>query len=183
MARRGRISEWNDERGFGFITATDGAGRVFAHISAFSDRTRRPALADFVSYELGADARGRPRASNVTYIGASGARGSGRPWPVVRGVVAGVMLAGIGVLAYNRGIFIEVLFFYLVASTITFLMYAFDKSAAMKQAWRIAENTLHVLSMVGGWPGALAGQRLLRHKSRKTSFQVSRRPAWKASCW
>ncbi len=61
---------------------------------------------------------------------------------------------------------------YLVASAIAFIAYAFDKSAAKNDKWRTQENTLHLLALFGGWPGAFAGQRLLRHKSRKKSFQI-----------
>ncbi|MCZ8014240.1 MAG: DUF1294 domain-containing protein [Limnobacter sp.] len=53
----------------------------------------------------------------------------------------------------------------------TFAEYALDKSAAKKNRWRTSENTLHILSLVGGWPGALAAQRMLRHKNKKYSFQ------------
>jgi uncharacterized membrane protein YsdA (DUF1294 family) len=60
---------------------------------------------------------------------------------------------------------------YLTTSVLTFLAYAFDKSAAQNGRWRTPENTLHLFSLVGGWPGALVAQRLLRHKSRKQSFQ------------
>ncbi|MBL8421498.1 MAG: DUF1294 domain-containing protein, partial [Dechloromonas sp.] len=38
---------------------------------------------------------------------------------------------------------------------------------------RTAESTLHLLSLVGGWPGALVAQNRLRHKSRKASFLVA----------
>lgn len=64
-----------------------------------------------------------------------------------------------------------VLGLYLGASTASFLAYALDKSAAMNDRWRTRERTLHLFSLMGGWPGAMAAQRLLRHKSRKVSFQ------------
>ncbi|EPJ52750.1 MAG: cold-shock DNA-binding domain family protein [Osedax symbiont Rs2] len=62
--------------------------------------------------------------------------------------------------------------FYLFASVITFLAYARDKSAAKTGKWRIKEVTLQLFSLFGGWPGAIVAQKLLRHKSRKLSFQI-----------
>lgn len=56
-------------------------------------------------------------------------------------------------------------------SLITFLVYWKDKRAAVKGTWRTPEKTLHLLSLLGGWPGALIAQRMLRHKSRKFKFQ------------
>jgi uncharacterized membrane protein YsdA (DUF1294 family) len=64
-----------------------------------------------------------------------------------------------------------VLGLYLGASSVAFLAYALDKSAAVNDRWRTRERTLHLLALVGGWPGALAAQGLLRHKTRKVSFQ------------
>ncbi|MGH8175050.1 MAG: DUF1294 domain-containing protein [Steroidobacter sp.] len=61
---------------------------------------------------------------------------------------------------------------YLIVSFITVFAYAFDKSAAMNRRWRTEESTLHLLSLVGGWPGAWIAQQLFRHKTRKTSFMV-----------
>lgn len=61
---------------------------------------------------------------------------------------------------------------YFIASTITFILYALDKSAAKSNRWRIEENTLHLCGLIGGWPGALLAQRLFRHKTKKTSFQI-----------
>lgn len=61
---------------------------------------------------------------------------------------------------------------YLLASAITFLVYAKDKSAARRGRWRTAESTLHLLALAGGWPGALLAQHLLRHKSAKTDFRA-----------
>lgn len=62
---------------------------------------------------------------------------------------------------------------YLIGSPITYVIYATDKSAAKRGRWRTKESTLHLLSLVGGWPGALVAQYRLRHKSRKLSFRVA----------
>ena len=61
---------------------------------------------------------------------------------------------------------------YLGASTVTFFVYALDKSAAKNNRWRTPEKTLHLLGLIGGWPGALAAQKLLRHKTSKRTFQA-----------
>jgi len=60
---------------------------------------------------------------------------------------------------------------YFTLSLITFITYAFDKSAAKKRQWRISEKHLHLLSLFGGWLGAVIAQQQLRHKSSKRLFQ------------
>lgn len=63
-------------------------------------------------------------------------------------------------------------FAYLIMSLITFCAYALDKYKAKRGTWRTPEKTLHILEFCCGWPGALAAQLLLRHKSHKVSFRV-----------
>jgi uncharacterized membrane protein YsdA (DUF1294 family) len=84
-----------------------------------------------------------------------------------------LFLAAIAVTVLAGRLPFPVLLLYLGASGITFLVYAVDKAAARRDRWRTRESTLHLLSLVGGWPGALAAQRLLRHKSAKESFQAA----------
>ena len=40
------------------------------------------------------------------------------------------------------------------------LIYGIDKSSAKKDKWRVSEAKLHLLSLVGGWPGALLAQQM-----------------------
>ncbi len=59
-----------------------------------------------------------------------------------------------------------------VTSLMTFAAYGLDKRRARRQGRRIPERTLHLLALLGGWPGALAGQRVFRHKTQKLGFRV-----------
>lgn len=59
-----------------------------------------------------------------------------------------------------------------VLSAATCLAYFLDKRRAKANTWRIPELHLHLLELMGGWPGAWIAQRHLRHKSSKPSYQV-----------
>ena len=60
----------------------------------------------------------------------------------------------------------------LLASVLTFVIYDGDKMAARKGWRRVPESTLLVLGLVGGWPGAVVGQQLFRHKTQKQPFKT-----------
>ncbi|GHD62247.1 hypothetical protein GCM10007350_17910 [Jeongeupia chitinilytica] len=60
----------------------------------------------------------------------------------------------------------------LVASIVSFVCYGYDKSQARQGGRRVPEATLHVLALIGGWPGAWFGQRAFRHKTVKTRFRL-----------
>ncbi|MFP3517015.1 DUF1294 domain-containing protein [Pseudomonas sp. SIMBA_077] len=64
------------------------------------------------------------------------------------------------------------LLIYGVASVLAFALYAYDKQCAKSARWRIPEKALHCVELLGGWPGALVAQQVLRHKTRKVSYQV-----------
>ncbi|MDR0576149.1 MAG: cold shock and DUF1294 domain-containing protein [Candidatus Accumulibacter sp.] len=180
MRHQGKITTWRDDKGFGFITPDNGGKQVFLHASAFSDRRRRPEENDPVTYGIAVSGDGRSQAKAVTFVGErpiSSASPSRNIVALVRDAVALVFAACfllLVVTAASRGrIPATVAGLYLVASVIAFFAYGFDKSAAMRNQWRTRESTLHLFSLFGGWPGALAAQRLFRHKSAKLSFQVT----------
>ena len=61
---------------------------------------------------------------------------------------------------------------YLALSLLGFLVLAHDKRAARKHRRRVPERRLHLLELLGGFPGAFLAMGLLRHKSSKPSFLV-----------
>lgn len=61
----------------------------------------------------------------------------------------------------------------LIVSLGTFFIYVADKRSAQRGRWRVPEATLHIWAVLGGWPGAWIAQRMVRHKTRKLSFQIA----------
>jgi uncharacterized membrane protein YsdA (DUF1294 family) len=62
---------------------------------------------------------------------------------------------------------------YGVMSLFCFIVTYRDKRKSMIGQWRTPESTLHLLELLGGWPGGLIAQRVFRHKTRKASYQVT----------
>jgi uncharacterized membrane protein YsdA (DUF1294 family)/cold shock CspA family protein len=171
MRHKGRITNWNDARGFGFVVPSVGGSRAFVHISSLVSRNRRPVENNLVTFKLATDSKGRPQAVEVEFVG-------DRPKPVrddtsvwdalaLAAMFLGSLLTAVAVGVYSA----EVFAIYIVASPLAFVMYWYDKQAARSSRWRTAEGTLHAVGLLGGWPGALVAMQVFRHKSRKASFR------------
>ncbi len=171
MRYQGKIVRWNDERGFGFAVPNGGNQPVFVHARAFANRRRQPAFDAMISYELGSDARGRCCATNVRFADEKPSTRQLR-FSAAPILLALSFLASLAFLAGSGRIPISVAVAYLVASLLTFMAYALDKSAAQSGQWRTQERTLFLMGLVGGWPGAVFAQQIFRHKSNKRDFQA-----------
>ncbi|RYX80001.1 DUF1294 domain-containing protein [bacterium] len=177
MRLEGIIKSWNDERGFGFIEPTQGGQEVFVHIKAFQGLRERPKVNQRVSFQVEFGPQGKKRALNVELVRvrrtapAHSRKEGSAQWGTaslfVIPLFAVVLLLGYVLGHPPRWL----LWAYFAASATTFLAYAFDKSAAKRGAWRTSEQTLHLLALIGGWPGALIAQQTLRHKSSKSEFR------------
>jgi len=55
-------------------------------------------------------------------------------------------------------------------SLVTFVSYGWDKWRARRGGWRTSERTLHLLELLGGFPGGFAARWAWRHKRRKPGF-------------
>ena len=180
MRFEGRLVQWNDERGFGFIEPTQGGQEIFVHVKAFKTRAGRPQIDQVFSFEIELSTQGKKRAKNVEIMRAARShsiarRESPAQWGSATLFALPLFLVVfliVGVLWRPPLWFAGI---YGAVSAMAFLAYAADKSAARRQTWRTPESTLHLLALAGGWPGALLAQQFLRHKSAKAAF---RRAFW-----
>ncbi len=177
MRHAGRITGWNDGKGYGFVTPHDGGARAFLHIKAFQQAARRPLDDDLVSYATRADAKGRLNAIEVRFAGQRIAAPTTAtrkvPVRVPRvGIAVGFLLLAVA-LTLTGVLPALVTLVYLVISAVSYIAYVLDKEAAGKpRRQRTPEFTLHLLDGLGGWPGALIAQQQIRHKTVKASFQA-----------
>ncbi|WP_428774802.1 DUF1294 domain-containing protein [Vibrio sp.] len=161
---KGQIVQWNDAKGYGFISASGGELKAFVHISSFKHTATRPKLNDKVTFAVSRDNKGRYSATDVRFDGVNRL-----PVTVLFGLTFLVFVCLISVLFKGAWLLAAL---YLILSVFTYLMYAWDKQAAKSGSRRTSEKTLHMLSLIGGWPGALLAQNRLRHKSRKQPFKL-----------
>lgn len=177
MARKiGQLSQWDDAKGYGFISPQGGGIRVFVHIKGFALQAERPRLGQNLSYELAQDAQGKWRAINVKPLKSSSAS---RP-SVANSSPAAASARSLWLVPLFAAFYLvchlawdlkpAVWGLYMALSLASFIVYVGDKRAARRGDWRVSENTLHLLALAGGWPGALLAQQLLRHKSSKPEF-------------
>ncbi|MES2488725.1 MAG: cold shock and DUF1294 domain-containing protein [Pseudomonadota bacterium] len=172
MRYQGRITKWNDDKGFGFVKKHGDETPVFVHIKAFAKGSPRPVESDIITYELGKDENGRDRAVKVAFPKKSSSLDTIQSEPGWFALIFTLLF--LILLCYSvfaRYISPYILFIYAGASLLAFIVYAWDKSSALNNNWRTSESTLLFFGLICGWPGALMAQRLLRHKTKKKTFQ------------
>lgn len=187
--QQGHIEKWQDDKGFGFIETAAGES-VFFHVSAFRAQ-RRPKVGEQVVFTVGQDNQGRLQAKDVQELSfvqqkmaqknsqirqrnhkrsAQAEFETGQKKRSFLGVgFYGVLI----LLAVMNKLSWLVVAWYVILGVITYGMYAKDKAAAQNGDWRTPESTLHLLSTLGGWVGALVAQTYLRHKSQKPEFRIA----------
>jgi uncharacterized membrane protein YsdA (DUF1294 family)/cold shock CspA family protein len=159
-----KIVEWDRQKGYGYLQL--GKERVFLHHRDFAEHHKRPVVGDAVCFMLGQDDKGRTCATKALHVNDGGRI-------TVLNVVVTVGLLVLPAIALQRRAadFRWVGAYVLVLGAVTHWAYALDKRRAREKGWRLPEGRLHLLELLGGWPGAFLAQRRLRHKCSKLSFQ------------
>ena len=172
MQQKGKITNWNDDKGFGFITPIGGGKQIFIHVKAFKNRSIRPEVNQIVSYDVSKDKSGRICANNASRLGDKKPKKTNKSSSTLSIIIVFVFSIFLVYSILATKMPALVLAIYFIVSLLTFVMYSVDKSAAQNGDWRTSESTLHFLSLAGGWPGALIAQQKLRHKSKKQPFRI-----------
>jgi len=202
IRRKGKIIKWNDDKGFGFILPADGDSKknIFVHIKSFSDKRIRPEEGQQVTYTVQKNNDGREsaikvsRASDHIVKNKNGNSSNKNITPAYNRIKTNktqlnlksnnsisplyitIILGFFGFLFYHT---IEgklppiVIVIYIAMGILTYYIYAEDKDSAINNERRTSEKHLLKLSLLGGWIGALLAQQKFRHKTKKTSFQMS----------
>jgi len=188
IRKQGHIKKWQDDKGFGFIETAVGES-VFFHISAFRAQ-RRPEIGEQVVFTVGQDNQGRLQAKDVQELSFVQQKMAQKNQKIrqrnhkrsaqaefeagqKKRLFLGIGFYGVVILlAVMNKLSWLVIAWYVILGVITYGMYAKDKAAAQNGDWRTPESTLHLLSTLGGWVGALVAQTYLRHKSQKPEFRI-----------
>lgn len=189
IRQQGHIKKWQDDKGFGFIETGTGES-VFFHVSAFKAQ-RRPEVGEQVVFTMGQDNQGRLQAKDVQELSFVQQKMAQKNQKIrqrnhkrsaqaefeagqKKRLFLGIGFYGVVILlAVMNKLSWLVIAWYVILGVITYGMYAKDKAAAQSGDWRTPESTLHLLSTLGGWVGALVAQTHLRHKSQKPEFRIA----------
>jgi uncharacterized membrane protein YsdA (DUF1294 family)/cold shock CspA family protein len=182
MDQLGKLIEWNDARGFGFIQPIDKpTDRVFLHIREYRLMGRRPEIGEVLRYVPQRQQDGRWRAVKVARAvssvhrqvraGTEQARHLRSPTTWLPPLLVPAYAALLAWATWSGSMPMPALAALAIINAATWVTYWNDKRAAASNRQRTPESTLHVLELLGGWPAAWLAQETLRHKSRKPSFR------------
>lgn len=198
MKKQGKVVRWDSVRAFGFIRSPDTPADIFFHLKDFRGAATPQEGMPVTFEEIHVGGKG-PRAMSVQAplslqdapVRRANARAAmppsqarsrttsrnrtlNRAAPSRPAAPALLLMLGWAVLlgweSRAGRLPAMALPIALLLNLATFFMYWVDKHAAQTGQWRTPESTLHLLGLLGGWPGAWWAQALLRHKSSKASF-------------
>ena len=202
LKKKGKIIKWDDAKGFGFILPQDSKKHIFVHIKSFANKSIRPSVNQDVIYTILKDKDGKNSAINVTRatdnVLNNKQNNTNKKNFSLRSVSSQNSNFKIDYKStHNIGIFsmmfilsflvfllysfindklpLSIIIFYSIIGAITYFAYSSDKSKAIDKEYRTSEKSLLILSLIGGWIGAIIAQQRFRHKTKKSSFQI---PFW-----
>jgi uncharacterized membrane protein YsdA (DUF1294 family)/cold shock CspA family protein len=185
MQLSGTVVFWRDDKGFGFVVCEQNQEKLFFHIRDLATGNARPQPGDQLQFSITQDKQGRDIAAPWQFITPKTALISDPPPHRSTDDAADIryanhiallfrlsfLIAVAIALLYGRLLYVLPLL-YIEASLFTYWLYKADKEAAIaRHGNRLAEESLQLFSLIGGWPGAYIAQRQLAHKRSKIPFR------------
>lgn len=172
----GRVSHWDAAKGLGFVVPDAGGERLVLRRADLQGRLQargNPEVGEPVRYTS------RDGQARAVHSLRPSAPPPGRPVVVPRRsagpnsarllvIPAFGLLLGALQMTWPLPRIVPTL--YGALSMALFIVYGLDKWAAKRGGARVAETSLHLIALMGGWPGALLGQQVFRHKTAKPAF-------------
>ncbi len=84
---KGKIFDWKDDKGFGFIVSENQSNKIFFHISDIETKQRRPKVDDLVDFDLIRDDQQRLKAKHITIKGLSSTKNQSNVEPVKKNIL------------------------------------------------------------------------------------------------
>ncbi|MCZ8235123.1 MAG: DUF1294 domain-containing protein [Inhella sp.] len=176
----GRVSHWDAAKGLGFVQPDAGGERLVLRRADFQGRLQArgdPQVGEPVRYtprdgmakavhSLRPPPRSQAQPVRVPRSEAHRPRGPNSARLLI--IPAFGLLLGAIHTAWPMPRAVTTL--YGALSMALFIVYGMDKWAAKRGRARVAETSLHLVALMGGWPGALLAQQVFRHKTAKPAF-------------
>lgn len=81
------------------------------------------------------------------------------------------MLPGFNIITKTMNTTTLILLYIVLINILTFFIYGIDKLKAKKSKWRVSENTLIGMAIIGGSIGAWLGMKIWHHKTLHKKFK------------
>lgn len=171
----GEIIQWQPEKSSGLVQVAQLDEPIIFHLHDVENPQISPQVGEKVTIQAAYDANTlRWTATQITSEQRQQQMQQQKikkPAFLWQGVLFGLVATAVWLLVLamtERWLIIPTIFM----SVISFALFAIDKYKARHQQWRIAESSLHLMDLLGGWCGGLLAMTALRHKIHKKSFLV-----------
>lgn len=187
MQLSGNVVFWRDDKGFGFVVCQQTQQKLFFHIRDHAGDAGRPQPGDLLYFSRAKDKRGRdiaapwrfataktttiPSSDNTINKNKNTDHSIYYANQLALWFRIAFLIAVVAALLFGQLLYVLPLL-YLEASIFTYWLYKADKEAAIaRHGNRLAEQSLQLFALIGGWPGAYLAQRQLAHKRSKLPFR------------
>lgn len=161
---RGKIINYNAQKGYGFIYSENHEENIFVHHSEITN-AKELFQGQSVKFEVKKTKKGLSALHVVA--------GTKQQSPYfIFGLLSALITVAIFAYLFTYETINPIVSYLIAINSTTFLLYGYDKFISSGEKLRVPEWNLHALALLGGSPAGLMAQKFFRHKTIKGSFQL-----------